>query len=435
MKTELSIFWLRRDLRLEDNHGLLAALKSSVKVLIIFIFDPNILDKLAIDDARVHFIHSQLDSMHKYLKQNFNSGLSIYYDTPVAVFERLSESQVIKTVYTNSDYEPYAIERDTAVADLLQSKGINFSTHKDQVIFEKSEITKEDGTAYKVYTPYANRWINNFKESYTTPYPSEKNLTNLVKNFSFESITLQEIGFKLPQVFIAPYNIDRTIVDQYEAVRNFPAIKGTSRLGPHLRFGTISVRKVVSKAIKSANNTFLKELIWREFFMQILWHYPHTVTKSFKPQYDNIKWRNNTEEFKKWCDGETGYPFVDAGMKELNQTGFMHNRVRMLVGSFLCKHLLIDWRWGEAYFAKKLHDFELSSNVSNWQWVAGCGVDAAPYFRIFNPTTQILKFDKDKNYLKKWVPDYDQESYAKPIVEHKFARERCLNTFKAALGK
>ena len=192
---------------------------------------------------------------------------------------------------------------------------------------------------------------------------------------------------------------------------------------------------MVAKAAKHENITFLKELIWREFFMQILWHFPHTVTKSFKPQYDRIVWRNNEDEFKLWCQGKTGYPLVDAGMQELNATGFMHNRVRMLVGSFLCKHLLIDWRWGEAYFAEKLHDYEMASNVGNWQWVAGCGVDAAPYFRIFNPTTQILKFDKDHTYIKKWVPEYQELTYPQPIVEHKFARERCLKVYKEALDE
>ncbi len=230
------------------------------------------------------------------------------------------------------------------------------------------------------------------------------------------------------------YTIDDSIITDYEATRNFPAKESTSRIGPHLRFGTVSIRKVVKKASEHKNITFLKELIWREFFMQILWHFPHTTNQSFKPQYDRIVWRNNEEEFKAWCEGRTGYPLVDAGMRQLNETGFMHNRVRMLVGSFLCKHLLIDWRWGEAYFAEKLHDYEMASNVGNWQWVAGCGVDAAPYFRIFNPTTQIQKFDKDHSYIKKWVPEYQELTYPTPIVDHSMARERCLETYRSALN-
>jgi len=426
-----AIFWFRRDLRLVDNHGLFEALKNYKNVLPIFIFDPEILDKLTKDDTRVNFIYGQLKNLNDSLEKN--QKINTYYDKPVQVFKKLISEFPVESVYTNHDYEPYAIARDKAISDFLNKKGIEFKSFKDQVIFERNEVTKDDGLPYKVYTPYSKKWVENFNEKYIDPYSSEYLLKHLSKMNINQWVSLDEMGFIKSKLKIAPFKIDSELIHLYEEKRNIPSLAGTSRLGPHLRFGTISIRRVVKKALKSSNITFLKELIWREFFMQILWHFPHTVTKSFKPQYESINWRNNKEEFNKWCQGQTGYPLVDAGMRELNQTGFMHNRVRMLVGSFLCKHLLIDWRWGEAYFAQKLHDFELSSNVSNWQWVAGCGVDAAPYFRIFNPTTQIVKFDKDHNYIKKWVPEYQEFSYPKPIVEHKFARERCLKIYKQAL--
>ena len=315
----------------------------------------------------------------------------------------------------------------------MAAKGIAFETYKDQVIFEKNEVVKDDGLPYKVYTPYARKWLARFEEKGLPHYPSEDNL-NALAEFEQPECSLVDMGFQPSKVAQPIFKINEQIIREYEATRNFPALDATSRIGAHLRFGTLSVRKMVANAAKEENPTFLKELIWREFFMQILWHFPHTHQACFKPQYERIEWRNNEEDFQKWCEGKTGYPFVDAGMRELNATGFMHNRVRMLVGSFLCKHLLIDWRWGEAYFAEKLLDYEMASNVGNWQWVAGCGVDAAPYFRIFNPTDQIKKFDKQHEYIKKWVPDYQELSYPLPMVEHKFARERCLTTYKSALN-
>lgn len=433
MAKSLSIFWFRRDLRLDDNVGLYHALNSESEVLPIFIFDSEILKELPIDDARVTFIHETLQQINANLKTNYNSGIAIYYGTPQTVFEQLINEFKIESVYTNHDYEPYAIQRDQSIEAFLKNKNIAFKTFKDQVIFERNEIVKSDGTPYKVYTPYSKKWIEAYKSNKISILNSESLLEKLYKNDTIKSLSLKDIGFNQSKQKIEPYNTTEVIINNYESTRNFPAEEGTSKIGPHLRFGTVSIRKIVHKAAQSNNNTYLKELIWREFFMQILWHFPYTVTKSFKPQYDNIKWRNNNEEYNAWCKGQTGYPLVDAGMRELNNTGFMHNRVRMLVGSFLCKHLLIDWRLGEAYFAKKLHDYEMSSNVGNWQWVAGCGVDAAPYFRIFNPTTQIEKFDKQHNYIKKWVPEYQELTYPTPIIEHKFARERCLKTYKSAL--
>jgi deoxyribodipyrimidine photo-lyase len=428
-----AIFWFRRDLRLEDNHGLFEVLKNYKNVLPIFIFDPEILEKLPKDDARVNFIYNQLKDLNDSL--DTNQKINTYYDRPSQVFNQLISEFPIEAVYTNHDYEPYAIARDKTVSDILSQKNIAFKSFKDQVIFERNEVTKDDGLPYKVYTPYSKKWLCTYTEKHIEAYPSENLLKHLSKMDLNQWVPLDAMGFTKSKLKIAPFKMDPQLIHLYEKKRNTPSVAGTSRLGPHLRFGTVSIRKVVKEALKSSNITFLKELIWREFFMQILWHFPHTVTKSFKPQYEAIQWRNNKEEFAKWCQGETGYPLVDAGMRELNETGFMHNRVRMLVGSFLCKHLLIDWRWGEAYFAQKLHDFELSSNVSNWQWVAGCGVDAAPYFRIFNPTTQITKFDKDHHYIKKWVPEYQELNYVKPIVDHKFARERCLEAYKSALNR
>lgn len=432
MKESISLFWFRRDLRLNDNSGLFHALSSGKKVLPIFIFDEEILHKLPKDDARVTFIHQELENINQQLLK-LGSSLSIFHGKPIDIYKELSEKYLIDTVFTNHDYEPYAIKRDLEINKFFTSNNINFKTYKDQVIFERNEVVKKDGTPYRVYTPYSKIWLESFHFNGLQFFPSEDYLENFIKNKTHPFLSLEDISFTKSSIQVETYKISSNLIDSYEETRNFPAKDATSKLGTHLRFGTVSVRKMVEKASKSNNITFLKELIWREFFMQILWHFPQTTKESFKPKYDRILWRNNENEFAAWCNGETGYPLVDAGMKELNKTGFMHNRVRMLVGSFLCKHLLIDWRWGEAYFAEKLHDYEQSSNIGNWQWVAGSGVDASPYFRIFNPTTQITKFDKDLKYINKWVPNFQEFTYPSPIVEHKFARERCLEVYKSAL--
>ena len=433
MTTKTNLFWFRRDLRLEDNCGLYHALKSELKVLPIFIFDEEILSKLPKDDSRVTFIHQELQNINELLKE-VDSSLAIFFGKPLEVFKKLSEKYSIDTVFTNHDYEPYALKRDEEIKSFLKGKTINFKTFKDQVIFERNEIVKQDGNPYKVYTPYSRKWLEAFQNKGLQCYPSEENLNNFIKHKNNPFLALDDIGFTESSIKVASYKVSTKLINEYEDTRNIPSKDATSKLGTHLRFGTVSIRKMVDKAAQSDNITFLKELIWREFFMQILWHFPHTPNKAFKPKYDKIIWRNNEEEFKAWCNGQTGYPLVDAGMRELNNTGFMHNRVRMLVGSFLCKHLLIDWRWGEAYFAEKLHDYEMASNVGNWQWVAGSGVDASPYFRIFNPTTQIKKFDKDLKYIKKWVPEFQELTYSKEIVDHKFARERCLQVYKEAVS-
>ncbi|MEO5777454.1 MAG: deoxyribodipyrimidine photo-lyase [Flavobacterium sp.] len=428
----MNIFWFRRDLRLEDNVGLFHALNSNEEVLSIFIFDETILSQLTKDDARVTFIHQQLEKIQNQL-QAIGKSLAVFHGNPFEIFSKLIDENQIQTVYTNHDYEPYARKRDLELYHLFKDKKIEFKTSKDQVIFEKSEVVKDDGTPYVVFTPYSNKWKDNFSKTKLTYYKSE-DVLNKITLHSYPFLSLAAIGFETSKIKVTQYDISDLLIDNYEATRNFPAMNKTSYLGIYLRFGTVSIRKIVTKALESKNETFLKELIWREFFMQILWHFPHTINASFRPKYDNIKWDNNEELFQKWCDGKTGYPFVDAGIRELNTTGHMHNRVRMIVASFLCKHLLIDWRWGETYFATKLLDYEQSSNVGNWQWAAGSGVDAAPYFRIFNPTEQIKKFDKDLIYIKKWIPEFGTDSYPKPIVDHKEAREKCLEVYKEALG-
>ncbi len=434
MSKKVNIFWFRRDLRLDDNVGFYQALKDEHPVLPIFIFDSDILDKLPKDDARVTFIHETLQTMRQTLQHDYGSSIAMFHGKPLDIYKQIIKDYNVTTVYTNHDYEPYAKERDEAIKAFLNKNNIEFKTYKDQVIFEKSEVVKNDGDPYVVYTPYMRKWKEKFKTIDLEIFYTNSYLDNLIEHSRLPNLSLSDIGFEKSSQEITTYTVTPTLIQEYEATRNFPGKDATSRLGPHLRFGTVSVRKMMKKAIAEKNEIFWQELIWREFFMQILWHFPHTKDKAFKSKYDRIAWRNNEDEFKRWCEGKTGYPLVDAGMRELNETGFMHNRVRMLVGSFLCKHLLIDWRWGEAYFAEKLHDYEMASNVGNWQWVAGSGVDAAPYFRIFNPTSQIQKFDKEHTYIKKWVPDYQELTYPQPMVDHKAARERCLATYKSALN-
>ncbi len=434
MAEKVNIFWFRRDLRLDDNVGFYKALHGKFPVLPLFIFDSEILNELSKDDARVTFIFEILQKMRNELQEK-GSSIAIYHGKPIDVFKKVISEFEVQNVITNHDYEPYAKKRDEAIEKLLTEKEIGFYTFKDQVIFEKSEIVKDDGDPYIVYTPYMKKWKEKFRKEYTEKiYYTNDFLKNLYQNSRLPKLSLGDIGFEKSKVEIPEYDVTPTTIQEYEKRRNFPAEDATSHLGPHLRFGTVSIRKMIKKAIAEKNEVFWQELIWREFFMQILWHFPETVENAFKKKYDRIEWRNNEEEFQKWKEGKTGYPLVDAGMRQLNETGYMHNRVRMVVASFLCKHLLIDWRWGEAYFAEKLLDYELSSNVGNWQWAAGSGVDAAPYFRIFNPTTQIEKFDKDYKYIKKWVAEFETDKYPKKIVDHKEARERCLQVYKKAVS-
>ena len=428
MKEQVSIWWMRRDLRLEDNAALFHALQSGKSVMPLFIFDQDILSKLEDkEDKRIIFIYQQLEYLQQKLSA-LGSSLLVQYGKPLEIFKELVNSFSIESVFTNHDYEPYAIKRDEEVAALLKSNGITFHTYKDQVIFEKQEVVKEDGKPYTIYTPYSRKWMSKLDDKSFKAFPTEKYFSNFYNTTSLPLPSLKTIGFKQIGVTFPTADIDIDKIKNYEADRNFPAISGTSRLGVHLRFGTISIRKLAEKTRLSTS--FLNELCWREFYQSILWHFPHVVTNSFKPAYDKMNWRKEESDFNKWCNGITGYPIVDAGMRELNQTGFMHNRVRMITAGFLTKHLLIDWRWGEAYFAKKLLDFELASNNGGWQWAAGTGCDAAPYFRIFNPSEQVKKFDPKFIYIKKWVPEYDDSGYPSPMIEHRFARERCLQAFK-----
>lgn len=431
----VSIFWFRRDLRLDDNVGFLEALKSDYPVLPIFIFDKEILDKLPKDDARVTFIYETLQKMRDRLQNDHTSSLALFYGKPIDIWKQILKDYEVKEVYTNRDYEPYAKRRDEEISSLFEEKDIDFKTFKDQVIFEKDDVVKGDGEPYIVYTPYKNKWLETFNEDNDLKiHYTSQHLNNLVKNSRLPNLTLSDIGFETSSLKVPDYDVTPTLIDNYEDTRNFPGQDGTSRLGPHLRFGTVSVRKMVKKALAENNQVFWSELVWREFFMQILYHYPETVNNAFRKKYDRIEWRNNEEEFEKWKTGTTGFLLVDAGMRELNTTGYMHNRVRMLTASFLCKHLLIDWRWGETYFAEKLLDYEQASNVGNWQWAAGSGVDAAPYFRIFNPMTQVDKFDKERKYIQKFIPEYDTSEYPEKMVDHKEARERCLKIYKQALS-
>lgn len=431
MKKQVSICWFRRDLRTSDNTALYHALKSGLPVLIVFVFDPLILQKLPDKkDKRVNFIYQALANLNKDLSQ-YGSSLLVLHATPVSAFEQLIHDFDVKMVFTNHDYEPYAIDRDGKISDLLASKNIAFKSFKDQVIFEKSEVMKSDGSPYTVFTPYSRVWKQKYLEREPEILHSEKLLSNLYQTPALKFPELSEIGFEeTGPIFLAPVPDEQTILN-YHDTRNIPSLNGTSQLGVHLRFGTISVRSLV-KLAERLNEQWLNELIWREFFMMILYHFPHVVNGSFKKKYDQIRWRNNEQEFQLWCKGETGYPIVDAGMRQLNETGWMHNRVRMIVASFLCKHLLIDWRWGEAYFAEKLLDYELASNNGNWQWAAGSGCDAAPYFRIFNPAEQTKKFDPQLVYIKTWIKDF-HPGYLEPIVVHEVARKRALEVYKKSL--
>lgn len=427
-----ALFWFRRDLRLDDNHALFEALKCGLPVVPLFIFDKTILDKLEDkQDRRVAFIHEQLQMLKKQLK-SFGSDLLVYYGFPMEILKEVIKTFKVKSVYFNHDYEVYARERDAAVNSICQSMGVGVYGFKDQVIFEKNEVVKEDAKPYTVFTPYSKKWKSQLLKDGIKSYPSDE-MTGYYLNFEpCELPTLESMCFQRVEHMVKPLEIDTLRIVSYHNTRDIPSVEGTSRLSVHLRFGTLSIRKLVKHA-QELNQVYLNELIWREFYMMILWHFPHVEKKAFKPVYDFIPWRNSEKEFDAWCRGETAYPIVDAAMRELNHTGFMHNRARMIVAGFLTKHLLIDWRWGEAWFAQKLTDYELSSNNGGWQWAAGTGCDAAPYFRVFNPYTQAAKFDPDGFYVSRWLDKSDL--LRPPIVEHKMARERAIKVYKETLQK
>ena len=437
--TQVNIFWFRRDLRLFDNHGLYQALSSKLPVIPIFIFDKNILGELPRDDARVTFIYNELLHLKKLLNAK-QKDLDIHYGKPMNVWSHLVSKYDIQKVFINKDYEPYAKERDQAVENLLNEHGVEFHSFKDHVLFEKKEILTSTGSVYTVFTPYKKKWLEHFKETYLNQskngsfYPSEDFLDRFLTVRSASMLTLEDMGFSPSKMHIPDRSVAQKVIKNYESTRNYPGNEeSTTRLGIHFRFGTISIREKAMKSY-SLSQTYLSELVWRDFYAQILDNFPHVVNEAFRAKYDLVPWREDVEEFQKWCSGMTGFPLVDAGMRELNTTGYMHNRVRMITASFLTKHLLHDWRKGEAYFALKLLDFDLASNNGGWQWAAGSGTDAAPYFRIFNPTTQMEKFDKNRTYVKKWVPEYGTSDYPDPMIDHKFARERCLRVYKEALA-
>lgn len=428
----VNVFWFRRDLRLADNAGLYQALRQGLPVLPLFIFDRHILDELEEKkDRRVAFIHKTVADIQAQLI-HWNSSLQVFHGYPLAVFRQLLQSYSIRGVYANHDYEPYAKERDQQVRQLLTAKGIAFHTFKDQVIFEKNEILKDNGAPYTVFTPYSKRWKALLDDFYLKAYPSEKYFSNFLQQSPQALPSLEALGFVPVDHSFPAQKLDESIVIKYDRLRDFPALNGTTRMSVHLRFGTVSIRRLVARA-RELNEKYLDELIWRDFYQMILWHFPQVVNQAFKPEYDRISWRNNEKEFHHWCSGQTGYPIVDAGMRELNATGYMHNRLRMITASFLTKHLLIDWRWGEAYFARKLLDFDLAANNGGWQWAAGSGCDAAPYFRIFNPALQTQKFDPDLQYIRQWVPELDTPVYPLPIVSHEMARQRALTVYQKAL--
>lgn len=433
-KQPVSFFWFRRDLRLQDNAGLYHALKSGLPVIPLFIFDKNILDQLENkSDPRVTFIHQSIIHLKHQLNE-LGSDLVVLYDTPDNAWKTLFEEYTIKNIFTNRDYEPYAKQRDSVLSQMAAAKGCTWNDYKDQCIFERDEVIKDDGTPYTIFTPYSKKWKAKLDAFYLKTFPTEKHFSSLNRTNATSVLpSLAQMGFKESNTVFPSVEVPQSVIKNYTLNRDFPSIQGTSHLGIHFRFGTISIREKANKA-RQLNETFLNELIWRDFYMMILDHFPQIGEgKAFKPQYDFIRWRNEEKEFALWCEGKTGYPIVDAGMRELNATGFMHNRVRMIVASFLTKHLLIDWRWGEAYFAEKLLDYDLSANNGGWQWAAGCGTDAAPYFRLFNPTLQAQKFDPQQQYINQWVPELNTPEYPKPMVEHAFARNRCLEIYKAAL--
>ena len=431
MTQEVALFWFRRDLRLNDNAGLYHALKSGCTVIPLFIFDTNIIDGLPQDDARIGFIHQSLEELHHGLKKANSCGLLVKKGEPIEIFKALIQKYGVSAIYTNHDFETYAKKRDEEVAALIEENGGSFHHFKDHVIFDGDEVLKDNGKPYTVFTPYSRKWKGKLSEFYVRSYPITELLNGMWSQIpAFPS--LEEIGFKPSSVAIPGSQVSDDLISTYHQTRDIPSINGTSRLGVHLRFGTISIRKLVRKAIQ-LNDAFLNELVWRDFYAMILYHFPKVETRAFKPAYDRIAWRNSELDFQRWCDGKTGYPIVDAGMRELNQTGFMHNRVRMIVASFLTKHLLIDWRWGESYFAQKLLDFDLASNNGGWQWASGSGCDAAPYFRVFNPELQTRKFDPALVYVKKWVPEFQSFNYPEPMVEHRAARLRALDFYAGAL--
>lgn len=430
----IHVFWFRRDLRPNDNHGLYRALTSGAPVLPLFIFDIDILGRLEDrDDRRVSFIHERVAWLHGAIAAK-GGNMQVMHGSPEEVFRRLIATHRITAVYTNHDHEPYARRRDEAVAGLLAARGIAFHSFKDQVIFERDEVVKDDGTPYTVFTPYGRKWRSALARAGVPHHPSEEHLDRWAAAAPLPMPAIEDIGFVRADHQVAGIPPSPGRLQRYAAERDLPAKDGSTGIGVHLRFGTVSVREMVRLAMRYSDG-WLNELIWREFFMQVLWHFPHVEHGAFRPAYDRIAWRNDPAHFAAWCEGRTGYPLVDAGMRQLRATGHMHNRVRMVAASFLTKHLLVDRRLGEAWFARWLMDFDLAANNGNWQWAAGTGCDAAPYFRIFDPTAQLRRFDSALDYVKRWAPEHAAGQGPRPIVDHATARKRALDTYRSALGE
>ena len=471
-----ALMWFRRDLRVADNAALYAALKAARRVYCVFVYDTEILDVLpSRTDRRVEFILQSVDELGRELAAR-GGQLIVLHGSARAEIPRLAAGLGVQAVYANHDYEPAALARDASVAQALGP--CEFRTRKDQVIFEKDEILTLSGTPFSVFTPYKNAWLKKLEPFFLKPYPVEQYAGNLaqapgkLRTFSladlgFEATNLQALGIAGGAIAAQKLFADfAPRMARYRDARNFPAKNGPSYLSVHLRFGTISIRELARTAWQLVREggdsggegaaTWLSELIWRDFYFMILHHHPQVVVRAFRPAYDAIRWPNDTALFEAWCAGRTGYPIIDAAMRQINQTGYMHNRLRMIAASFLVKDLLVDWRWGEKYFAAHLNDFDLAANNGGWQWAASTGCDAQPYFRIFNPVSQSEKFDAEGAFIRRYVPELARcdartihapwtlsldaqhavgviigRDYPAPVVDHAAARLRALELFKA----
>ncbi|UCV28216.1 cryptochrome/photolyase family protein [Ferribacterium limneticum] len=460
MNKEKALVWFRRDLRDHDHAALSAALAEAQQVYCAFVFDSNILDALPTrHDRRVHFIRESLIELDMALRAK-GGGLIVRHGRAVDEIPALASQLGVSAIFTNRDYEPSAKRRDALVAEQLQADGIAFHGFKDQAIFDGDEVLTQAGKAFSVFTPYKNAWLKRLTAADCATWPC----TGQLAGQELAGVPrLDEIGFTptdLVQLGIQPGMSGAEAlwddfaggrIVRYGSLRDFPAVKGVSYLSVHLRFGTISIRQLVRKALEQKADTWLSELIWRDFYFMILDHFPHVVGHAFKPEYDAIQWANRPEAFAAWCEGRTGYPLVDAAMRQLNHSGWMHNRLRMVVASFLTKDLGLDWRLGEQYFAEQLNDFDLSANNGGWQWASSSGCDAQPYFRIFNPITQSEKFDAEGKFIRRYVPELakvpdkyihapwkmgriEQEAlgvvigrdYPAPIIDHATARDETL---------
>lgn len=451
-----ALVWIRRDLRIKDHRALAHALSHFKEVLVVFVFDTEILRHLTDkEDRRLVFINEALVGIDETLKRK-DSALYVKVGDPRKEIPRFAKDMKVTHVFCNHDYEPSAIKRDQVVAECLQGDGIQFQSFKDQCIFEKDEILNQSGKPFKVFTAYKNEWLKQFpKENIAEEKPRLENLVPISKlPYGPDSWSLEKIGFKNIPVLIHPKEGPKLLVEfgsriqKYKTERDFPSLNGTSSLSPYLRFGIVSVRACVRLALthRSAGaDTWLSELIWRDFYMMMLSQFPYVAKSCFKKECDSIEWPGSEAHFKAWCNGETGFPIVDAAMRQLNQTGWMHNRLRMIVASFLCKDLLVDYKKGEHYFARKLLDFDLSANNGGWQWSASTGADAQPFFRVFNPTLQSQKFDPKGVFIRTYCPELQdvpdslihephrlgkEINYPKPIVDHKVQREKAIALFK-----